>query len=47
VVALEKFGSEQLLEPLELLAHGCLRQVEKFRRPGHAAGFDDSDERPQ
>jgi hypothetical protein len=40
VMAFEQLGTEQFLEPLELLADRRLRQVEQRRGGGHAARLD-------
>ena len=47
VVALEQLGVEQLLQPLQLLADGRLRQVEDLRGSRHAARLDDGYEGAQ
>ena len=46
-VALEQLPPEHLLEALNLLAHGRLRQVKKPRRSGHPASLGGSNKRPE
>ena len=47
IAAIEQLDAEQLLEPLQLLADGGLREVQKVRGAGDAAGLDDRYERTQ
>ncbi len=47
IAAVEQLDAEQLLEPLQLLADGGLREVQQVRRAGDAAGLDDCNERTQ
>ena len=44
---LEQLGAEHLLEPLDLLADGRLREVEQAGGARHAARLDDGNEGAQ